>query len=421
MRILWLKTELLHPVDRGGRIRTYQTLRGLARDHHVTYLTLDDGTAAPDALDRASQYAAEVVQVPFRTATKGSSRFFGELGLTLGSRLPYALWKYRSAAFERALAGLVAKRPFDVVVCDFLAPAVNIPGRLPVPTILYQHNVEAEIWRRHAEVARWPWTKAYFRLQWRRMETFEREACQRFDLIVAVSDVDEQLMRAAYGAKRVATVPTGVDTEYYRPSGRVAADPRNVVFVGAMDWMPNEDGVLFFAREVWPALRREFPDATFTIVGRNPTAGILALADGLLGVTVTGSVPDIRPYLERAALTVVPLRVGGGTRLKIYEALSMERPVVSTRIGAEGLPLVDGRHLALADTAQELASGCAALLRDRERAERMGRDAARYVRERFGWDQVTGRFAALCAEAASGRADRATGAVLKGADIGRST
>jgi glycosyltransferase involved in cell wall biosynthesis len=263
--------------------------------------------------------------------------------------------------------------------------------------------VEAEIWRRHTDVARGP-LRTYTRLQWRRMEKFEREACRRFDLVVAVSEVDENLMRSSYGLQRVATVPTGVDTDYFRPSGRVARDANNVVFVGAMDWMPNQDGVQFFVREAWPAIRRDLPDATFTIVGRNPPSGVRALAGDSAGVTVTGSVSDVRPYLERAALTVVPLRVAGGTRLKIYEALGMELPVVSTRIGAEGLPLVDGEHVTLADSSAELAERCAALLRNRAQAERLGRSGAEFVRSRFAWDQVTRRFAALCEAAAAGRA-----------------
>jgi sugar transferase (PEP-CTERM/EpsH1 system associated) len=399
MRILWLKTDLLHPIDRGGRIRTYHTLRGLSGDHHVTYLTLEDRTAAPDALSRAREYAAEVVQVPFLPAARNSARFFAELGLTLGSSLPYALWKYRSKAYAQRLAQLTAENGYDVLVCDFLFPAVNVPMHPPVPAVLFQHNVEAEIWRRHAEVARAPWARAYMRLQWRRMQRYEREACRRFDMVIAVSDKDQHQIRSAYGVEHVATVPTGVDIEFFRPASQAARASDDIVFVGSMDWMPNEDGVLFFAREVWPGLRRERPSATFTIVGRNPPPAVRALAEQVPGVAVTGSVSDVRPYLERAALSVVPLRVGGGTRLKIYEALAMERPVVSTRIGAEGLPLVDGEHLTLADSAEELTRACLALLQDRGRAERMGRSGADFVRARYGWDQATRQFAALCAQA----------------------
>lgn len=407
MRILWLKTELLHPIDKGARIRTYHMLRALVRHHHITYLTLDDGNAAPDAVERASEYATEVVRVPFDPAARRSPRFFAELAWTLGSPLPYALWKYRTQPFRRALQNQVDSGAFDVVVCDFLSPAVNIAGRLPVPMVLFQHNVEAEIWRRHAETARRPWTRGYFGLQWRRMERFEKAACRRFDLVVAVSEVDANLMRSSYGVERLVTVPTGVDADYYRPSGQEAVDPHHIVFVGSMDWMPNEDGVLFFTREVWPGLKRALPQATLTVVGRKPPSRVRALAEEFPGVIVTGSVPDVRPYLERAGLVVVPLRVGSGTRLKIYEALAMERPVVSTRIGAEGLPLVDGEHIALADSAAELTRRCLALLEDRAAARRLGRNGAAFVRSRFGWDQVAVQFAAHCAAVANARAEGA--------------
>jgi hypothetical protein len=160
MHILWVKTELLHPVDKGGRIRTYNMLRALREQHRVTYLTLDDGLAAPDAAERASEYADALIRIPFRSAPKRSPRFWAELAMNTASRLPYAVAKYRSAAMEAAIRDAVARGDVDLLVCDFLAPSLNVPDGLPVPTVLFQHNVEAQIWQRHAEVragalARW--------------------------------------------------------------------------------------------------------------------------------------------------------------------------------------------------------------------------------------------------------------------------
>lgn len=398
MHILWLKTELLHPVDKGGRIRTYQMLRALARTHRVTYLTLDDGLAAADARERASEYAQEVLQVPFAAPARGTPGFYADLIRNLVSPLPYAIAKYRSKAFAGEVRRAAATA--DVVVCDFLAPAVNVPERLAVPSVLFQHNVEAEIWRRHAEVAGNPVAKAYFRSQWRRMVRFERDACNKFGHVVTVSDQDAAHIRSAYGVEQVAAVPTGVDLDYFAADDAPAPGSNELVFTGSMDWLPNEDAVIWFAEAILPRILEKRPNASLTIVGRNPTPRVLALAGARAAVTVTGTVPDVRPFLRRGAALVVPLRIGGGTRLKIYEAMAMGVPVISTTVGAEGLPLVPEQHFIRADSPESLAAACLLLLEEPSHARAMGRRGAQYVHGHFGWDQVSEAFAAICERAA---------------------
>ena len=409
MHILWVKTDLLHPVDKGGRIRTYNMLRALRREHRITYVTLDDGQAAPDAAERASEYADHLVRVPFSAAPKRSPRFYGELLANVFSRLPYAVAKYRSHALRKAIEELVAQGDVEVVVCDFLAPSLNVPAGLPVPTVLFQHNVEAMIWRRHAEVARGGIARRYFKEQWRRMEAFERSECRRFDHVIAVSAEDRDVFRNAYGVADATDVPTGVDVEFFRPSGTVEREPLDMVFTGSMDWLPNEDGILWFADEILPRIRSRVPGATLTVVGRNPPARIRALAERDPLLRVTGTVPDVRPYIERAAAFVVPLRIGGGTRLKIFEAMAMERAVVSTAIGAEGLPVSHGADVLLADAPDDFAGAVATLLEQPGSAAALGASAAHLVRTSFGWDRVADIFADQCARAPGGRSITLTG------------
>jgi glycosyltransferase involved in cell wall biosynthesis len=258
------------------------------------------------------------------------------------------------------------------------------------------------IWERHAQVAAHLVKKAYMREQWRRMRRHEAAECRRFDHVIAVSPQDAEVFRRDFGVRSVTDVPTGVDTEYFRPSGREARLPHELVFTGSMDWLPNEDAILWFAAEILPRVRARVPGATLTVVGRNPTPAVRAL-DGAGGVTVTGSVPDVRPYIERAAAFVVPIRIGGGTRLKIYEAMAMGRAVVSTAVGAEGLPVRDGVDAVLADAPDAFADAVVALLTDPARAEAVGREAAAMVRARYGWDAVTARFAADCEAAVAAR------------------
>ncbi|HEX5706406.1 MAG TPA: glycosyltransferase [Pyrinomonadaceae bacterium] len=399
MRILWLKTELLHPVDKGGKIRTYQMLKHLKREHHVTYLTLDDGAADAHAREQAEEYCQELVTVAHRTREKFSAAFYAELATNLASRLPYALKKYESEGMRREIEERAGAGRFDVLVCDFLTPAVNMPARPRCATLLFQHNVEALIWRRHYEVQKNPLKKAYLYGQWRKMRAYERDACRRFDAVVAVSREDRELMEREYGVKTVSDVPTGVDTEFFRPSGTQQREPHDLVFTGSMDWLPNEDAINFFTERVMPLIKRDVPGVTLTVVGRNPSAALVELSRRDASVRVTGRVEDVRPYMERAAAYVVPIRVGGGTRLKIYEAMAMEKPVVSTTVGAEGLPVADGAEILLADTPEDFAARVVSVLKDAELANGLGARAASAVRERFGWGKVSEAFAEACERA----------------------
>jgi glycosyltransferase involved in cell wall biosynthesis len=402
VRILWLKTELLHPVDKGGKIRTFHMLKELKRQgHEITYLTLDDGTAAADARERASEYCHELVTVPHHTRPKFSAGFYAELALNLASPLPYFMRKYKSEAMRDEILRLARSEKFDVLVCDFLQPSVNVPSEVNLPTVLFQHNVEAMIWKRHYEVQSNPLKKLYLYGQWRKSFSYEREACRRFDRVVAVSAEDRERMEHDYALQGVADVPTGVDTEYFRPRGEVAREPHNLVFTGSMDWLPNEDAIQYFTKEIWPRVRVAVPDAVLTVVGRNPFPSLVELSKRDPSVIVTGRVEDVRPYMERAAAYIVPIRIGGGTRLKIYEAMAMEKPIVSTTIGAEGLPVHDGEELILADEPEGFAAAVVRVLRDEEFARSLGERAARIVREKFGWDKVSATFAEICMGAVS--------------------
>jgi sugar transferase (PEP-CTERM/EpsH1 system associated) len=396
LRILWLKTELLHPVDKGGKIRTYHMLKELKRAHHITYLTLDDSTAGPTARADAAEYCHELVCVPHHTRTKFSAGFYAELALNLVSPLPYFMKKYESAALRREIAARTASADFDVLVCDFLQPSVNVPARLALPTVLFQHNVEAMIWRRHYEVQSHPAKRAYLYGQWRKSFAYERAACRRFDGVVAVSREDAETMQRDYGLAAVADVPTGVDTDFFHPRGTGARRPHNLVFTGSMDWLPNEDAIQYFTREIMPRIRAAIPEATLTVVGRNPFPSLLELSRRDPGIEVTGRVEDVRPYMEAAAAYVVPLRIGGGTRLKIYEAMAMELPIVSTTVGAEGLPVRDGQELLLADTPDAFAAAVVRVLHDAALAHVLGTSAARLVRAEFGWAKVAASFAGIC-------------------------
>jgi polysaccharide biosynthesis protein PslH len=394
MRILWLKTELLHPVDKGGKIRSYHLLKQLKSNHQITYLTLDDGAAPADAVASASEYCDELIRIPHATREKFSAGFYAELAANMASSLPYAIRKYKSQAMTKAIEE--TEKRFDVVICDFLAPAVNLPPKLQTPVVLFQHNVEAEIWRRHYEVQSNAVKKRYLYWQWRKMQKFERTACRRMDCVVAVSEADSQMMERDYGLQKVYDIPTGVDVDFFKPGTAASARPNSLVFTGSMDWLPNEDAINYFTQQILPLIKNSVPDVSITVVGRNPSRSLQELGKREASITVTGRVDDVRPYMEKAAAYVVPLRIGGGTRLKIYEALAMEKPTISTTVGAEGLDIKNGEHILLADTPSDFANAVVRVFREPNFAQQLGSNAAQTVRKRFSWNKVAEEFDEIC-------------------------
>lgn len=404
MRILWVTPNFMHPTDKGGKIRTLGILRCLARDHEIHYVAYED-PAHPEGPARAGEYSSR--SYPFRhpVVDKRSVRFMAQLAAGVFSPLPLAVSRFHSPQLKQFLEELLARESFDRVVIDFLAMSSSCPGL--ERSVLFQHNVETMIWRRHAEHARDPLRQIYFRLQAQRMLQYEQAVCRTAGHIVAVSAVDAGLMRSMFGAARISEIPTGVDLDYFAPPPSI---PRtaDLVFLGSMDWLPNIDGVSWFAQEVLPRIRRRRPDCTFAIVGRTPPAYILQLARQDPNTLVTGTVPDIRPYLWGSSVSVVPLRIGGGTRLKIYESMAAKIPVVSTAVGAEGLEVHPPGDIRIADRPEDFAERCLELLGDAQQREALAAAAWELVSSRFSWQQVAHCFERILESAPAPQAPAAT-------------
>lgn len=404
MKILWVKAGKILPVDTGGKIRSYNLLRQLASRHETVLLSYYGGA-------RDESYESEVERhlpgaVTVHTGAPDSfARQALDYLLRLPSRAPYAVRKFTSPEVKRLVKEWDAARRFDVAVCDFLSASLNFPAETRTPTLLFQHNVESALWQRQARHAPDVLRSVAFKIEAAKMTRYERDAVRRFRHVIAVSENDRELMSEMTGASRITVVPTGVDIKKYSSGDeapRVFKEAKSrsgalVVFLGSMDWEPNIDGVEYFCREVWPRVLESVPSARFRVVGRDPHPRVRRLASE--NVEVTGTVPSVVEHLREADAVVVPLRVGGGTRLKIFEAMAVGKAVVSTTVGAEGLDVTHGEDILLADDAESFAESVTGLLRDTARRETLGRAAAELA-ARYDWSVIARRFEDVLARAA---------------------
>jgi polysaccharide biosynthesis protein PslH len=396
MRILWVKVGGLWPLDAGGRIRSFAILSALSRRHRVTVLTTHAPGEDPNELVRQLPHCQAVISVPHDTPKPGSWQYGQALLRSWFSSDPVMLWKWRVPALRHEVGRRFENRLTDLCVADFLHTIPNIPEPPTVPVVLFAHNVEHQIWKRLSLVERSLWRRPLLAMEWRKMRRCEARVCAGLPLTIAVSEADQALLATIAPGANVSAIPTGVDIQYFRPD-KEKEKPNRLVFTGSMDWFPNEDGMLHFLHDILPRIRQDIPDVMMTIVGRSPSPRLRTEATKA-GVLVTGTVPDVRPYMAEAAVYVVPLRVGGGTRLKIFEALAMGKAVVSTTIGAEGLPLTPGLHGLLADDPANFAHAVVSLLRDAERRQKLGGAGRRLVEERYSWPQVAHNFEAYLKE-----------------------
>lgn len=386
MKILWVKSGGLVPLDHGGKIRSFHLAKELARTHEVSLFTFYEPVPR-DEHDGLKSVFAQVMCVPLSLPQKNGLQEYFAYARNLFSSWPYSVTKYCQPHVARELRRHLEKESYDVILCDFLLTAGVIPWDLRGPRVLFTHNVEAQIWQRHFEVARNPVWKAACYREFRTMTRMERDYLRRADHVLAVSEADRQIFSRDLDASRISVIPTGVDAEYFQPAPEME-EPNALVFTGSMDWLPNEDGILYFAEKILPLVRKEAPETVLWVVGRRPSQNLLGLMKQVAGIQVTGTVEDIRPYIGKASVYVVPLLVGGGTRLKIFEAMAMGKAIVSTSIGAEGLPVVNGEHICLADDAEEFARQILALLKQPERRKTIGGAARRLVEENYSWGSV---------------------------------
>jgi len=397
MRILILTPQLPYPPQQGTSLRNYHLLRYLAARHEVSLLSFAGADARPSHLAHLQAFCHTVRTVP--APERSMAR---RLWTLLSSARPDMAWRLFSPEYARALATGLAREPFDILQVEGIEMAPYLWGlQPPHPFVVFDdHNAEYVLQKRAfltdlRRPQRWP-AAAYSLVQWRRLRRFERAVCRRANGLVAVSQADAQALTALDPRLSPVVVPNGVDLEAYRPDFPPLAGLAHpsLAFTGKMDFRPNIDAVLWFAQQVLPLLWQRDPDMRFYVVGQSPSPRLDPLR-AEPRITITGRVDDVRPYIAGADAYVVPLRVGGGTRLKVLEAMAMGKALVSTSLGVEGLGVGDGREALLADTPEAFAEAVASLLADAGRRRALGQAARAFVERGYGWERIGPRLEAV--------------------------
>lgn len=383
MKILLISPWLPWPPHDGGRIRVLETLQFLAQRHRVTLLTHASSEQERGQAD-SIRHLCERVEVEF--VSGGRLARIGRVAAGMFRGYPVIQSIYYSRRLARRIEELTSVEQYDIIQVEFSMIARYARWISPESTarrVLSTHNIESQRFEREIPLAPWGFRRMALMTNALLFPRWEENSVRLFDGAVAVSEHDRTWLQRLLPQGTVALVPNGVDTDYFQPAN--GNDPgTSLVFTGVMDYPPNVDAVLWFVDEIFPHLRARIPDLRFDIVGAKPASRVLALR-GRPGVNVTGEVPDIRPYVYRAAAFVVPLRSGGGTRLKILQAMALGCPVIATRIGAEGLDVADGETVLFAEDAAQFAARLAGLLESAELRRRLVQQGRELVTRRYDW------------------------------------
>ena len=392
MRVLHFAPRVCWPLDTGAKLRNYHLGRVLSDKADVTLLAFTD---AEQSLVPLESFYEQVVTVPRDRGYTLSKKIRRALG-----RTPLPVLNYTTASMKRTLERVLSEQAFDIVqvesihLVDYLT---IIRGATPRPLMTCDwHNIESELMRRYGEREPNMLKRAYAGKTARSMSVYEQRALHELDAHIAVSQRDAERLRDLNAAARVFVIENGVDTAYYSDAPKTSMPvssansnrkPNKIVFVGSMDYHANIDGAVSFARDVWPELHTGHPELIFTIVGRDPAPEVRAQATNP-GIEVTGTIDDVRPFYREALAAVVPLKVGGGSRLKILEAMAAGVPVVSTTVGAEGLDVHDGLDILIANTNEELAEKIISLIESKDLRQKLSTAGLTLVSEHYDWSRL---------------------------------
>jgi polysaccharide biosynthesis protein PslH len=419
MKVLFLSQIVPYPPHGGVLQRGYNLLRELGRHAKVHLLAF----VHPDELRsevevRNSQAAlgefCDGVEYFPLWAKQSTAHRFAALATSACSQQSFSMIAHRSPAFQRRVSELLQSSSFDLIHADTIALDQFLVLHRDRASVLTHHNVESQLMSRRAEVETRLLARQFLQRDSAKIRAREIAAAPKYDVNIVVSATDGQTLSGMVPNLRTAVVANGVDVDYFSPDPSREAGA--LIYAGGMNMFANRDAVLYFLKEIWPSIRARVPDVKFFAVGQDPPPELNAIAAQDPRVVVTGKVADIRPFVLKAAVYVVPLRVGGGTRLKVLDAMALGKAMVSTSIGCEGIDLRPGEHLEIADSPQAFADATVGLLGDRDRRLALGRAARALVVERYAWSVIGRHLLSAYETAIANRRSHAGGAVGLHAD-----
>lgn len=384
MDILLLTPRLPYPPYRGDKLKIFNLVKRLSRSHRITLLTFTTTAEEAGHRDALEDYC----EVKSLHLPRWKSLWNCVVGVFRA--VPLQVAYYSSSEMHRLVDAELEKGRYDVLHVHYIRMAQYVLDRdvrVPMPMVLDLTDAKSLYLASFLTATRSFMLKILLRVELRRMEAYE-QLISRFDSCLVCSDVDRQILLSRAPGARVELLYNGIDLEYYTPNGTRRPDPGSVVFTGNMGYAPNLDGALYFIREILPAVRARIPEVKLYLVGQKPPGSLRRLADE--HVVVTGFVPDIKQYYHRSAVAIAPIRFGSGTLNKVLEPMAVGTPVVSTTIGVQGLPLVHGRDVLVADSPDEFANAVVALLGDQQLQKRLSENAQQIVRGLYGWQTIAG-------------------------------
>lgn len=381
MKILQLTPRNPYPPDDGGKIGIFGITKYLSlRGHDITLLSIVSNQN--DDISGLRKYCK------VETVTMNTTNNYIDMFFNLFSSVPYTVSKYHRKPFLEKLNKFLQETQFDIVHVDHLHMAYYgkfVKERFGIPVVLREHNVESTIWERYYREVANPFVKLYTRLQFEKVYRYESRIVEDFDQCFMITKQDKKRIERMNPKVKASVIPAGVDTSFFYPMD-LPIEPCSVVSVASMDWPPNIKGILWFITKIWPLVKQKIPQAKIYIVGKNPSPEVKELA--AKDIIVTGFVDDVRQYMAKAAVFIVPLKAGGGMRIKILNALSMGKAVVSTSIGCEGIDVENGKNIYVADTENEFAQRIMELLEDSNKRDKLGEAGLLLVREKYQWERV---------------------------------
>ena len=387
MRVLQFAPRVCWPLDTGAKLRNYHLARVLAQRADVSLLAFDDHLPfSAELISAFEKMYKQVVAIPRDSAYTVTKVLRGLLGKT-----PLPVLNYTTSPMKRALENFLSQEDFDIIQVESIhlmsyLPIVRKARKRPV-VVCDWHNVESELMQRYSQREPGRLRRAYASRTARLMSEFEKRALRDFDAHITVSQRDAERLRTISPDARIFVIENGVDIDFYSDLGANDESLRRLVFVGSMDYHANIDAAVNFAREVWPQVRERQPKLIFTIVGKDPAPEVRGLAQ-IHGIEVTGTVDDVRPFYRDASVAVVPLKVGGGSRLKILEAMAAGVPVVSTTLGAEGLEVHHDENILIADTNEQLVAAITSVIENKTRRDHLSAAGRALVSSRYDWSSL---------------------------------